>query len=376
MTVPSNAEDEALKDFRAARNASKRSLVDLSMARRPVREWLEEVAMEATPEEIPDMYGEGELIANFESKIAELLGKESAVFMPTGTMAQQIALRIWADRQGTRRVAFHPRCHLEIHEQKAYATIHQLEGVLVGQPTQLITLQDLERLPGRIAALLLELPQREIGGQLPSWDELSSQIAWARGRQIRLHVDGARLWEAAAAMGRPLAEIAGLFDSVYVSIYKAIGGISGALLAGPEDFIVEARVWQQRHGGRLPRMFPLVVAARGALGRRLERFPLYWERALRLAAAIREVPGVRIVPDPPHAHMMHVYVPGEREDLLRCAASIARRHGVALFRNVDRSEVPGYCKIELEIGEDALQVSDAEVTRLYRELVEASKVPA
>ena len=65
-----------------------------------------------------DRYGEGALIGAFEARVAALLGKPAAVFMPSGTMAQQIALRIWSDRRGTRTVAFHPTCHLEIHEQK------------------------------------------------------------------------------------------------------------------------------------------------------------------------------------------------------------------------------------------------------------------
>src|SRR5574342_209664 len=78
-----------------------------------------------TPPDLPsDRYGEGKLINDFEAEIAVLLGKPSAVFMPSGTMAQQIALRIWADRKGNRNVAFHPTCHLEIHEAQAYRELH------------------------------------------------------------------------------------------------------------------------------------------------------------------------------------------------------------------------------------------------------------
>src|SRR6185369_617096 len=80
-----------------------------------------------TPPDLPsDNYGEGKLIADFETEIAALLGKSAAVFMPSGTMAQQIALRIWADRKGNRNVAFHPTSHLELHEEKGYAALHGL----------------------------------------------------------------------------------------------------------------------------------------------------------------------------------------------------------------------------------------------------------
>src|SRR5579872_4994089 len=73
-----------------------------------------------------DHYGQGEYINWFEKNIAEYLGKEAAVFMPSGTMCQQIALRIWAERRGHANIAFHPTCHLEIHEQKAYQHLHGL----------------------------------------------------------------------------------------------------------------------------------------------------------------------------------------------------------------------------------------------------------
>lgn len=370
MAITAASFEQVRADFQRARDACERSLVDLSLHRRRIRDWLEELAMEAGPDEIPDLYGERAVVTDFEREIAELLSKEAAVFMPSGTMVQQIALRIWADRSGIRRVAFHPRCHLELHEERGYQTLHQLEGVLVGSPTELITLDALSKLRGRIAALLLELPQREIGGQLPSWDELAAQVSWARERKIRLHLDGARVWEAAPAMRHSLAEIAALFDSVYVSMYKGLGGIAGAVLCGSKDFIAEARLWQQRHGGRIIRLFPLVIAARAALHRRLNRVPLYHERALAVGKALNGISGLRLVPDPPQAHMMHVYLPGSVESLLRAATRIAVEERVALFRFVDPAEVPGFCKVELEMGEDALQVSDGEVSRLYRRLLD------
>ena len=79
---------------------------------------LSELAASASPEHEADRYGTGELIAGFEQEIANLLGKPAAVFMPSGTLCQPIALRIWADRRGVRNVAFHPTCHLELHEHK------------------------------------------------------------------------------------------------------------------------------------------------------------------------------------------------------------------------------------------------------------------
>jgi threonine aldolase len=221
-----------------------------------IRERLAQLAEEAEPDEQPDRYGAGGVIADFEHEVAGLLGKEAAVFMPSGTMAQQIALHIWSERRGTPNVAFHPTCHLELHEQKGYAYLHGLRGVLVGDPRRLIALADLEAISEPLAALLLEQPQREIGGQMPAWDDLQAQVAWARGRNFALHLDGARLWESAPFYDRPYAEVAALFESVYVSCYKGLGSIAGAVLCGPADFIAEARVWQRRHGGNLISLYP------------------------------------------------------------------------------------------------------------------------
>ncbi len=120
------------------------------------------------PDEQADRYGEGELIEGFEQEVASLLGKEAAVFLPSGTMAQQIALRIWSERKQCRAVGFHPTCHLENHEEKAYQALHGLRGRLVGNARQVISLSDLEGIHEPLAALLLELPLREIGGQLPA----------------------------------------------------------------------------------------------------------------------------------------------------------------------------------------------------------------
>src|SRR3954468_16636150 len=156
-----------------------------------MRERLAALAEATGEDERPDMYGSGTRIERVEQRVAELVGKEAAAFMPTGTMAQQIALRIWSERRGCRTVAFHPTCHLEIHEQKGYQLLHGLHGRLVGDANGVITVAHPEKIARPLAALLLELPQREIGGRLPEWDDLVAQTGWAREREIALHPGGA-----------------------------------------------------------------------------------------------------------------------------------------------------------------------------------------
>jgi threonine aldolase len=96
------------------------------------RQVLSELAETTDPELEADRYGQADVTARFEGEVAALLGKEAAVFMPSGTMCQQIALRIWTQRRGTCNVAFHSKSHLETHEEKAYQRLHGLHGILVG----------------------------------------------------------------------------------------------------------------------------------------------------------------------------------------------------------------------------------------------------
>lgn len=167
---------------------------------------------------VADDYGMGGVVAELESEVGSLLGKPAAVFMPSGTMAQQIALRVHADRIGRDVVLWHPTCHLQLHEDQAVARLHRLNPRPIGDARRLLTLDDLEAVAEYAAVLLVELPQREIGGQLPTWDELVTQCRLARSHGTAVHLDGARLLECLPHYGRSAAEVAGLFDSVYLSL--------------------------------------------------------------------------------------------------------------------------------------------------------------
>src|SRR6202043_3830635 len=121
-------------------------------------------------------YGVGGAGTELEEEVASLLGKEAALFLPTGTMAQQATLRVHADRRSTRSVAFHPACHMETNEERGYQRLHGLFGVPVGPRDEQLSSASLNQVHEPIAALLLELPQRALGGTLPTWKELVAQV--------------------------------------------------------------------------------------------------------------------------------------------------------------------------------------------------------
>lgn len=315
-----------------------------------------------------DSYGMGEVIENFEKEIATLLGKEAARFMPSGTMAQQIALRLWCEEKSNFNIAFHPTAHLEMHEKMAYAELHGMKASLVGDKHELFTLNDLKAIDTEIAVLLIELPQREIGGYLPSWEELCDIVSWARQKDIRLHMDGARLWECQPFYDRPYAEIAALFDSVYVSFYKGIGGIAGAALAGTSDFIDDAKIWQRRHGGNLPSLYPYVLAAQKGIEDRLPKMALYHQKAVEIIAALQDIPQLAIFPDRPHTNMAHLYLKGDREKLMEAEKQIRESEDIILFYGLRDGKLGGYHMLEFTVGDSTLDLDPNEVRDLFLKL--------
>ena len=259
---------------------------------------LTQLATATTPQTKADMYGTGDLIDKFTREMCELLGKPACIFMPSGTMAQQIALRIWSQRHNNPNIAFHPKSHLEIHEHKAYQFLHNLRGIHVGKANEMMTFDDIQQINQPIAALLIELPQREIGGQLPCWDELKSIHNWAKQHNIALHLDGARIWECKPFYQREYSEICSLFDTVYASFYKGLGGITGAILAGPKDVIDEAHIWQRRHGGDLLHLYPYILSAQQSLQQRLPKMASYHQKAIAIAQIFNSIQGIEIKINP------------------------------------------------------------------------------
>lgn len=317
-----------------------------------------------------DSYAERGPVARLESEVAELLGKEAAAFFPSGIMAQQVALRVWSDRAGTRRIALPDLSHLLTHELDGPRQINGFEIDHLTTGREVATERHLTDLPGRLAAVLVELPLRDAGCLLPLWEDLVALSAAAGARDVRLHFDGARIWEAQPYYGRPLAEIAGLADSIYVSFYKGLGGLAGACLAGPADFVSEARRWRKRMGGTIFRMTPEAVSA--LVGLR-ERLPLMgecvtWARAL--AAALPAL-GVTAHPEVPPTNTFELYAAGEVDAVNERLIEFMAEHKLVLTYPWRSTDVPGRVVCELEIGDAALGLDPGRIAAWIADLVNA-----
>ncbi|WP_416975174.1 threonine aldolase family protein [Streptomyces sp. 4F14] len=311
-------------------------------------------------DERTDVYGNG-VVAALEERVAGLLGMAAAAFFPTGTMAQQVALRCWAGRTGVRAVAVHPLAHLEVHERDALSQVAGLRPVHLTDEPRLPTPQEVREAEEPFGALALELPLREAGFVLPTWEELTATVAAARERDAVVHFDGARLWESTTHFGRPLAEIAGLADSVYVSLYKSLDGLSGAVLAGPESLVAEARAWRHRYGGTLFHQFPAALTALAGLDEELPRLPEYVAHARVVAASLQEgfteagVPWSRVHPRVPHTHEFQFWLPYDADTLAEAAVLQSEETGTFLFCSPWEERGPGVSYTEVSVRAAGLE---------------------
>src|SRR5207237_1145124 len=221
------------------------------------------------------------------------LGKETAVLFPSGTMAQQIALRIWCDRKGCSTVGFHPQCHLDVHEERGYEHLHNLHARPIGHRDRVLARTDL--------------------------DEVNEPL--------------------------------------------------GALLAGPEDVIAEARVWRGRHGGRLSTYEPMALSAERGLDELLPRMPAFVRKAREIGVALARVDGIDVVPDPPQVAMLHIHVRGELERLRDVLFEIAKERRTLIAGYFAPTSVARVQMTEITIGSPSLDVQTDEIAELYAELV-------
>lgn len=340
---------------------------------RQIADWCEQHSIQF------DNYGTGSLIENFEAKIASLLGFPTARFMPSGTLAQLAALKIWCDEADSPHFAMHPTSHLEIHEEHAYSNLYGLRGTLVGPKYSPLQAKDIKQLDENIAALLVELPIREAGGQLPSWEELNELKVTAKEKGLRLHLDGARIWEAQCFYERDFSEICAGFDSVYVSFYKGIGALSGAMLLGSENFIAEAKLWQRRAGGTIFTLAPQVASAAMLFDESLAKQPAYRRRAQSLVKALSDIPQLRFLPKEPQANMVHVYLPFSADVASKLRDEVEAKYGFRLFNRIAdadtianaliHAENPQESYFELTVGDNLMALSNTLVHEIFTHFV-------
>ncbi len=248
-----------------------------------------------------DVYREDPTVKRLEEMAAERLGKEAALFVPTGTMGNQIAIKIWT-RPG-QEVVLEEKSHIYNYEMAQMAAF---SGVLArpiagadGAPTVEQVRQALRPPVYYVATtglVTLENTHNFAGGTILPQADAEAVAALAHERGLSTHLDGARIFNAAVALGRPVADLVRPFDSVMFCLSKGLGAPVGSILAGPGAFIDEALRVRKRLGGGMRQVGVLAAAGILSLTDQVERLAEDHQMARQLAERVAGIPGLRVDP--------------------------------------------------------------------------------
>lgn len=281
-----------------------------------------------------DEYSRGGVVEELETRMAALLGKECAVFVPSGTLANHLALRLLA-RNG-RRVLVQAESHLYNDEGDC---AQQLSGLIlvplaagragftpdeaqvaIDGPTE-------ARVAVPVGAISIETPVRRVNGETFGFDAMCRIAEYARERGIALHLDGARLLIEAAYTGIAPASYAAPFDTVYVSLYKYLNAAAGAVLAGPRALLDGLYHQRRMFGGGLPHVWPYAAVSLHYLDGFAERFAAAVQGFDDLLAALREHRGVTLQRPPNATNVTVLQVAGRNAASLPDALA---KHGILI----------------------------------------------
>ena len=306
-----------------------------------------------------DNYLLGGEVAAFEQHWATLLGKETAVFMPSGTLANQLALRVLAGTK--RRVIVPEMSHVYNDTGDACQTLSGLTLMPLAPGRATFTVADVEAVltrtaGGRVAtdvgALLIESPIRRLSGQMFDWEEAKRVTAFARSKGIGTHLDGARLFIASAYTGISPAEYSSHFDTVYVSLWKYFNCGIGAILAGPKRVLDGMFHTRRMFGGNLAVGWNAALVARHFMDGFEARLKSAVQTSETFYAAMAKHPRIGIERIPNGTNLTRVTFKGVN------AADVAKK---LVDRGVAMSAPPGPATITVGVNETWNRMSAADL---------------
>jgi len=265
-----------------------------------------------------DVFQDDPTVNRLQARLAEILGKEAALFVPSGTMSNQIAVRLHC-RPGE-EIVCESGCHIYNYEQGGAA---QLSGVSTRCVTGQFGVLQLEQLQGlvrpenehlvRTRLVALENTHNRGGGKVFPYENLLAICTWAKQEGLRSHLDGARLFNAVVASGIPAGQWAAPFDTVSICFSKGLGAPVGSALAGPKDLIAEARRIRKVFGGGMRQAGVIAAGALYALEHQVARLADDHLHAQLLADAIRDCPGLRLSPTVVETNIVIFHIAPELE---------------------------------------------------------------
>ncbi|NQU22041.1 MAG: aminotransferase class I/II-fold pyridoxal phosphate-dependent enzyme [Candidatus Nealsonbacteria bacterium] len=273
-----------------------------------------------------DVLGDDPTVIRLQERVAEVLGKEAAVYVPSGTMSNLIGVRIHC-KPGDEMIC-EEGCHIFNYEQAGYA---QLSGIAARPVEGRLGVLQLEQLEGlirpdnthlvRTRLVCLENTHNRGGGTIQPYETVEAICDWAHAAGLRTHLDGARLWHAAAATGIEARQWARHFDTVSVCFSKGLGAPVGSALTGSKELIAEAVRHRKVLGGGMRQSGVIAAAALYAMEHHIERLADDHANARRLAEGIAQIDGLAIQGEMPPTNLLFFRV----EAALGTAADFAER---------------------------------------------------
>lgn len=249
-----------------------------------------------------DVFGDDPTVAELESRVAALVGKEAALFTPSGTMANQIALR--AHTEPGDEILVDVNAHIYYYESGGPAALAGVMCRCLPGVNGIFTADDVlaalrpsdpHFAPTRLVCL--ENTHNRGGGRIWPLARIHEIAAVCQQHNLRLHLDGARLWNASAAAGIPENQLAAPFDSLSVCFSKGLGAPMGSALCGSRAFIHRARRFRKMFGGGLRQAGIVAAGALHALEHHRQRLPEDHANALSLAQGISQFPDIELDPN-------------------------------------------------------------------------------
>jgi len=257
-----------------------------------------------------DVKGEDPTVNRLEEMCAELYGMEAALFVPSGVMANQVAIKTWT-RPGD-EVIIEAKSHTYNHESAAIAALSGVQVNLIDAPRGIMTPEQVEAhiRPkdihyGPTTLICLENPHNRGGGSIYPVENIEGIGRLARERGIRVHLDGARLLNACVATGLKPTDYTRHCDSATLCFSKGLGAPVGSMVAGSADFIEEARRWRKVFGGGMRQAGILAAACIYALEHNVERLAEDHENARLLAEGLAEIGCLDVNPAQVETNMVY-----------------------------------------------------------------------
>ena len=262
-----------------------------------------------------DAYSNGGVVEELERKFAQWLGKERAVFMPTGTLANHIALRQLAGPNA--RAIVQAESHIYNDSGDCVQTLSGLTLIPLGPDQASFTLEAVQavlqrseagRVPARVGVIAIETPVRRQADAMFGYEEMVRIARFARENDISLHLDGARLFVESVHTGISPAQYAEWFDTVYVSLYKCFNASSGAILAGSAAFAENLYQIRRMFGGSLSQAWPSAAVALQFVDTFIDDYRRAWQQADVLFEALDAHPNFQAewIPNGTHIVRLHV----------------------------------------------------------------------